>query len=139
MTIYLTPNLSAERIEELTIFDAFRLAEELFEARYPRDAVRVLAKVLDTEPSNPAAIELLGRAHFAAAQLAPAEMAFRRLIELEPTSAWAHTALGLALDRQNRHTEGARFHRMAGAMGSAANDSTRVALIDNPAPIGGNA
>lgn len=139
MTTQLTPNLNAERIAKLTIFDAFRLAEELLESRYPRDAVRVLAKVLDAEPANAAAIELLGRAHFAAAQLAPAEMAFRRLLELEPTSAWAHTALGLALDRQNRHTEGALFHRMATAMGSLANDATRVALTDNPAPIGGNA
>ncbi len=103
MAIYPTPNVSTERIDHLNLFDAFRLAEELFESRHPRDAVRMLTKVIAAEPDNPAATELLG----------------------------------LALDRQNRYTEAACFHRLAAAMGSDAHDATRVALTDNPAPIGG--
>lgn len=125
------PTISDTQIEEMTVFDAFRLGEELLESRHPRDAVRVLAKVVDAEPANPAGWELLGRAHFAAAQLAPAEAAFRRLIELEPSSAWAHTALGRSLDRQSRQDEAATFHRIAAAMGSDARDGTRVALLDS--------
>lgn len=135
-TIYMTPNITEERIDEMTVFDAFHLGQELLDSRYPRDAVRVLRKVTDAEPGNSAAWELLGRAHFAAAQLEPAELAFRRLIELEPTSAWAHTALGLSLDRQSRHSEGATFHRMAAAMGADPRDSTRVELVDNSSVIG---
>ena len=130
MTIYLTPNITDGRIEEMTVFDAFRLGEELLESRFPRDAVRVLRKVVDAEPDHAAAWELIGRAYFAAAQLAPAEDAFRRLVGLEPTSAWAHTALGLSLDRQSRHSEGATFHKMAAAMGNDARDATRVELVD---------
>jgi Flp pilus assembly protein TadD len=133
MTIRFTPHISDAMIETMDVFDAFRTAEELLADRFPRDAVRVLHKVVDAEPSHAAAWELMGRAHFAAAQLAPAEQAFRRLVELEPTSAWAQTALGLSLDRQSRHREGAVHHRLAAAMGASAHDATRVELIDRQA------
>ncbi|AXT85399.1 hypothetical protein C6I20_09505 [Aeromicrobium sp. A1-2] len=130
MTIHLTPNITDQTIAEMEVFDAFRTGEELLESRFPRDAVRVLRKVVDEEPKHSASWELLGRAHFAAAQLKPAEEAFRRLVELEPTSAWAQTALGLSLDRQSRHREGAVHHRIAAAMGASDRDATRVKLID---------
>lgn len=132
MTIYLTPNISDETIAAMDVFEAFRLGENLLDSRFPRDAVRVLRRVLEAEPGHAAAWELIGRAHFAAAQLVPAEEAFRRLVELEPTSAWAQTALGLALDRQSRHREGAVHHRLAGAMGASPRDATRVDLVDRP-------
>jgi Flp pilus assembly protein TadD len=132
MTIYLTPNITDEKIAAMEVFDAFRLGEELLDSRYPRDAARVLRKVVDAEPAHAAAWELLGRAHFAAAQLAPAEDAFRCLVDIEPTSAWAQTALGLTLDRQSRHREGAVHHRIAAAMGASPRDATRVELVDRP-------
>ncbi len=132
MTIYLTPNISDDQIAAMDVFDAFRLGEELLESRYPRDAARVLRRVVEDSPDNASAWELLARAHFAAAQLRPAEDAFRRLVELEPTSGWAHTALGLTLDRQSRHREGALMHRMAAAMGESARDASRVQLVDRP-------
>lgn len=132
MTIYMTPTITDEQIEQMDLFDAFRLGEELLESRFPRDAARVVRKVTESDPGNASAWELLGRAHFAAAQLAPAETAFRRLVDLEPTSGWAHTALGLTLDRQSRHREGAVLHRMAAAMGESGRDATRVELVDRP-------
>ncbi len=132
MTIYLTPRISDDQIAAMDVFDAFRLGEELLESRYPRDAARVLRRVVEDSPDNASAWELLARAHFAAAQLRPAEDAFRRLVELEPTSGWAHTALGLTLDRQSRHREGALMHRLAAAMGESARDASRVQLVDRP-------
>ncbi len=132
MTIYMTPNISDEMIEQMDVFDAFRKGEELLDSRFPRDAVRVLRKVVDAEPNNASAWELIGRAHFAAAQLVPAEMAFRRLVELDPTYGWAQTALGLSLDRQSRHSEGAAHHRLATAMGMPERRSTNVQLVDQP-------
>lgn len=123
MTIYLTPNISDEQIAEMEPFEAFRLGEELLDSRYPRDAARVLRRVVDEVPENSAGWELLGRACFAAALLKPAEEAFSRLVELEPTNAWARTALGLSLDRQSRHREGAAQHRIADALGG---DGTRA-------------
>jgi len=132
MTIYMTPNISDEQIADMDVFDAFRKGEELLDSRFPRDAARVLRKVVDAEPTHAGAWELIGRAHFAAAHLGPAEDAFRRLLELEPASAWAHTALGLCLDRQSRHREGAVHHRLAAAMGASGRDKTRVELVDRP-------
>ncbi|WP_293783063.1 hypothetical protein [uncultured Aeromicrobium sp.] len=132
MTLYMKPRLTDEKIAAMDLFDAFRLAEELLESRYPREAARVLGPVLEAEPSNAAAWELYGRAQFAAALLRPAEEAFRRLVELEPTSAWAQTALGLTLDRQSRHREGAVHHRIAAATGASERDATRVELVDRP-------
>ena len=130
MTIYLTPNISDDKISSLDLFDAYRLGEELLDSRFPRDAARVLRKVVEAEPDSSAGWELLGRAHFAAAHLPLAEEAFRRLVELEPTSMWAQTALGLTLDRQRRHSEGAVHHRVAAAMGASERDATRVELVD---------
>lgn len=130
MTIRFTPQISAEMIDTMDVFDAFRTGEQLLADRYPRDAARVLRRVVEAAPSHAAAWELMGRAHFAAAQLAPAEDAFRRLVELEPTSAWAQTALGLSLDRQSRHREGTVHHRIAAALGASAHDATRVELVD---------
>lgn len=133
MTIHLTPNISDDTIADLDLFDAYRYGEELLESRFSRDAARVLRKVVEAEPDNSAAWELLGRAHFAAAHLPPAEEAFRKLVELEPTSMWARTAVGLTLDRQSRHSEGAVHHRVAAAMGASERDATRVELVDRQA------
>lgn len=132
MTIWMKPTLTDESIRAMEPFEAFRYAEDLLESRFPREAARVLGPVADAEPHNAAVCELLGRAHFAAAHLRPAEEAFRTLTELEPTSAWAQTALGLSLDRQSRHTEGAVHHRIAAAMGASDRDATRVDLVDRP-------
>ncbi|PJJ57098.1 tetratricopeptide repeat protein [Mumia flava] len=110
------PIFTDAMISEMSLYDRFRTAEDLLAQRFPRDAARMLTDVVEAEPANAAAWELLGRSYFAAALLGPAEDAFRRLVELEPTSGWAHVALGLTLDRQSRHREGAAYHRMAAVM-----------------------
>lgn len=126
------PTITTEQIQQMDALQAFRFAEDLFDDRFPRHAARVLDTVVQENPDHAAAWELLGRSHFAAAHLGPAEEAFRRLIELEPTSGWAHTALGLTLDRQSRHREGATMHRLAAALGQTARDHGRVELLDSP-------
>ncbi len=133
MTIWMKPTLTDELIAAMEPFEAYRYAEELFESRFPREAARVLGPVTALEPRNAAVWELLGRSHFAAAHLGPAEDAFRTLVDLEPTSAWAQTALGLALDRQSRQREGAVHHRIAAAMGASERDATRVGLVEHRA------
>jgi Flp pilus assembly protein TadD len=133
MTIYLTPTITDDQIAEMEVFDAFRYGEDLLDSRYPRHAARVLQRVVDAEPDHAAGWELFGRAHFAAAHLETAEAAFRRLVELEPSSGWARTALGLSLDRQSRHREGAVQHRIAAALGSGPGDHSRVELVDHQA------
>lgn len=133
MTINLAPTITDEQIADMDVFDAFRYGEQLLDERFPRHAARVLQRVVDAEPEHAAGWELFGRAQFAAAHLEAAEAAFRRLVDLEPTSGWARTALGLALDRQSRHREGAAQHRIAEALGSGPGDGTRVELVDHEA------
>ena len=55
----------------------------------PAEAARILERVVEAEPSNQAALELLARAYFGAAQLGPAEDALTRLVALAPANAWA--------------------------------------------------
>ena len=129
MTIYLNPNITNSHIAEMAAFDAFRQTEELLESRDNRDAVRVLCRVIDAEPGNSATWELSGRAPFPAAQITPAEDAFRRLIELEPTSVWAHAELGVSLD-----SEGATSHQMAAAMGTDARADDRAHFANDSHP-----
>ncbi len=66
-----------------------------------------------------AVLELLARADFAAAQLARAEGALTRLLELAPSNAWARRALARTLERQSRIDAAAVHHRVADALGAA--------------------
>ncbi|MGH1561534.1 tetratricopeptide repeat protein [Mumia sp. DW29H23] len=130
--LILKPIFNDAMIAEMPLYDRFRRAEEMVANRHPRDAIKMLTGVVEEEPNHAAAWELLGRAYFAAALLEPAEKAFRRLIELEPTSGWAHVALGLTLDRQSRHREGAAYHRMAAALDP--DQDRRPRLVAAPEP-----
>jgi len=85
----------------------------------PTEAARILAAVVDAEPTNEAALELLARAYFGSAQLGRAEEALARLVELAPANGWARRALARTLERQSRHGDAVAHHRMADALGAA--------------------
>src|SRR4051794_17925005 len=59
----------------------------------PTEAARILARVVDAEPANQAALELLARSYFGSAQFTRAEEALTRLVELAPANGWARRAL----------------------------------------------
>jgi predicted Zn-dependent protease len=71
----------------------------------PTDAARVLERVVAAEPANEAAVGLLARSYFGSAQLARAEDALTRLVELAPANGWARRALARTPERQSRHAE----------------------------------
>ena len=119
--------------DRLDSYEAYRLGELMLGERQPREAARALRVVVERAPDHAAAWELLGRAHFAAAHLERAEEAFRRLVDLEPTSGWAHAALARSLDRQSRSAVAAVLHRLAAALGESVADGSRVDLVD-PGP-----
>jgi Flp pilus assembly protein TadD len=85
----------------------------------PTEAARILARVVEAEPSNEAALELLARSYFGSAQLGRAEEALIRLVELAPAHGWARRALARTLERQSRRDEAAVHHRLADALGAA--------------------
>ena len=85
----------------------------------PTEAARILAPVVEAEPENEAALELLARSYFGSAQLTRAEDSLRRLVELAPANGWARRALARTLERLSRAEEAAPHHRMADALGAA--------------------
>jgi Flp pilus assembly protein TadD len=84
----------------------------------PDEAARILVPVVEAEPANEAALELLARSYFGSAQLARAEEALLRLVELAPSNGWARRALARTLERLSRPDEALPHHRMADALGA---------------------
>ena len=103
---------------QLDLHAEFQRADFHLALSRPAEAARILARVVEAEPSNQAALELLARAYFAAAQLGPAEDTLTRLIELAPANAWARRAMARTLERQSRADDAAVYHRVADALGA---------------------
>ncbi|MCF6744121.1 tetratricopeptide repeat protein [Blastococcus sp. KM273128] len=104
---------------EIDLHSEFLRADLLLAMGQPDAAARILQPVVDAEPRNEAALELLARAYFGSAQLGPAEAALARLVELAPSNGWARRALARTLERQSRGGEAAVHHRVADALGAA--------------------
>jgi Flp pilus assembly protein TadD len=82
-------------------FHSEYLRADLFLAMgQPVEAARIVAAVVEAEPANQAALELLARAYFGSAQLVRAEKALLRLVELAPANGWARRALARTLERR---------------------------------------
>ncbi|HEU5471128.1 MAG TPA: tetratricopeptide repeat protein [Actinophytocola sp.] len=82
----------------------------------PSNAVRYLSEAAEAAPDDRTVLTELALAHFQAAALGPAEDVARRLVELDPSDAYARLLLGRALARQSRHAEAVPHLRMAAAM-----------------------
>jgi Flp pilus assembly protein TadD len=95
---------------------AYRAAAVLYDAGDPVGAARELEPLLDEDEPAKSVLELAGRAFFRSAQLARAEDVFARLVERDPTDAYARFALGRTLERQSRPVEAATCYRIAVAM-----------------------
>lgn len=95
---------------------AYRAAAVLYDAGDPIGAARELEPLLDEEEPAKSVLELAGRAFFRSAQLARAEDVFARLVERDPTDAYARFALGRTLERRSRPAEAATCYRIAVAM-----------------------
>jgi predicted Zn-dependent protease len=96
----------------------FLQADLLLNVGQPASAARLIEPLVEAEPGNEAAWELLGLSYFASAQLGRAEGALRRLVEVAPSNGWARRALARTLERQSRADEAAGHHRIADALGA---------------------
>lgn len=104
---------------EIDMHSEFLRADLFLAMGQPTEAARILERVVEAEPTNEAALELLARAYFASAQLAKSENALTRLVALAPANGWARRALARTLERQSRGGEAEPHHRMADALGAA--------------------
>ncbi|MER5642247.1 tetratricopeptide repeat protein [Kitasatospora sp. NPDC002227] len=100
-------------------YEEYQRANLFFDSKDYAGAAAILAPIVEAEPGHRAAVELLGRSYFHSAQLGRAEDVFRRLIELDPGNGWAYEVLGRTLERRGEAAEGARFRKLAAAMGVA--------------------
>jgi Flp pilus assembly protein TadD len=97
----------------LELLDRGRLFRE---SGNPSAAARFLSEAATAAPDDRAVLTELALAHFQAAALGPAERVSRRLVDLDPSDAYAHLLLGRALARQSRHAEAVPHLRLAAAM-----------------------
>ena len=104
---------------EIDLHSEFLRADLFLAMGQPTEAARILERVVEAEPANEAALELLARAYFGSAQLARSEDALTRLVALAPANGWARRALARTLERQSRPDDAAVHHRMADALGAA--------------------
>jgi Flp pilus assembly protein TadD len=103
---------------EIDLHSEFLRADLFFAMGQPTEAARILEPVVEAEPANQAALELLARAYFGSAQLGRSEEALTRLVELAPANGWARRALARTLERLSRRDEAVPHHRMADALGA---------------------
>jgi Flp pilus assembly protein TadD len=99
-----------------SLFESFRRAEMLVARSRPLDALQALRPLLTHRPNDVSVQLLAGRAYLNSAQLARAEEAFARVLELDPADHYARFALGKALQRQGRLAEAHAQYKMAAAM-----------------------
>ena len=104
---------------QLDLHSEFLRADLFLNMGQPTEAARILQAVVDAEPGNQSALEMLARAYFSSAQLSRAEEALSRLVVLAPANGWARRALARTLERLSRPDEAAAHHRMADALGAS--------------------
>ncbi len=116
-------------------YEEYQRANLFFDSKDYSGAAKILAPIVEQDPTMRAAVELLARSYFHSAQLGRAEQAFRRLVELDPGNGWAYEALGRTLQRRGDAAGAERYLRLARAMGAEASEGavlavTAVNLVD---------
>ena len=111
---------------------AYRAAGVLYDAGDAIGAARELEALLADDATPKSVLELAGRAYFRSAQLGRAEEAFGRLVERDPSDAYARFALGRTLERQSRRDEAAACYRIAAAMDPNEDYLTALDRVSSP-------
>lgn len=82
----------------------------------PSTAARHFAQAAEAAPDSRAVLTELAIAQFQSAALGAAERTARRLLDLDPSDAYAHLLLGRTLSRAARHREALPHLRLAAVM-----------------------
>ena len=102
--------------EHESAYDLLQRGQALLERRHFAQAAIVLERADRQEPAKGSILEALGRAYFNSGQAERARATFEALLEIEPSSHYAHYAIGQSLKRLGR-TDRARTHlRLAVAL-----------------------
>jgi tetratricopeptide (TPR) repeat protein len=99
-----------------TAYDLLQRGQALLERRHFAQAAIVLERADRREPGKGSILEALGRAYFNSAQAERARETFEALLEIDPSSHYAHYAIGQSLKLLGR-VDRARTHlRLAVAL-----------------------
>ena len=108
--------MTGQEREPEDVYDLFRRGEELIASRHHAQAAIVLRRAARMEPGKGSIVEALGRALYNSGQWVEAEGAFRTLLDIDPSSHYAHFGLAQSLGKRRR-TDEARTHlRLAVAL-----------------------
>ncbi|HWH24265.1 MAG TPA: tetratricopeptide repeat protein [Candidatus Limnocylindria bacterium] len=110
----------AEQLERLaereSAYGLLQRGKQMMRRRHNAQAAVLLERAARLEPGKGSIVEALGRAYYNSGQHALAADAFRQLLEIDPSAAYGHFALGQAL-KQLGQREQARTHlRLAVAL-----------------------
>lgn len=97
-------------------YELLQRGQALLSRRHHAQAAVVLARADRLEPRRGSILEPLGRAYFMSGQLERAVETFEELLVVDPSSHYAHYALGRALVRLGRADEGRTHLRLAVAL-----------------------
>ncbi len=99
-----------------TAYDLLQRGHALLEGHHFAQAAIVLERADRLEPRKGSILEALGRAYFNSGQAERARLTFEALLEIDPSSHYAHYAIGQCLKRLGR-IDRARTHlRLAVAL-----------------------
>jgi tetratricopeptide (TPR) repeat protein len=114
-------------------YELLQRGQQLLKRRHHAQAAVVLERAARLEPAKASIVEALGRAYFNSGQHDRAREAFETLLELDPSSHYAHFALGQSLKKLGREREAWVHLRLAVAL-SPGTALYRQALARVPDP-----
>lgn len=97
-------------------YELLQRGQALIANRHHAQAAIVLERADRLEPAKASILEALGQAYFNSNQPDRAREAFERLLELDPSSHYAHFGLGQSLKRLGRRSEAGTHLRLAIAL-----------------------
>lgn len=97
-------------------YELLQRGRALMRHRHHAQAAVVLERAARLEPNKGSILETLGRAYFNSGQLDRSRETFELLLEVDPSSPYAHFALGQSLKRLGRRAEAGTHLRLAVAL-----------------------
>lgn len=94
----------------------FQRGAELLARRHHAQAAIVLERAARLEPNKGSILEALGRAYYNSGQTERSRETFESLLEVDPSSPFAHFGLGQSLKRLGRRREARTHLRLAVAL-----------------------
>jgi Flp pilus assembly protein TadD len=119
-----------------SVYQLLQRGDALIRRRHDAQAAVVLARAARAEPRKGSILEPLGRAYHHSGQFELARETFQQLLDIDPSSPWAHFALSESLRKLGRLDEARTHIRLAVAL-SPTSELFRRALARLEPPLPG--